>query len=75
MQRNPSENHRNGTNSDARRTDETTSPTNRSALKKLNSYFIALRYWSLSASFIPTVLGKEGKVLCNKFFSLPEIGA
>lgn len=48
----------NGTNSDPK-TDESISPTtNKNALMKLKSYLIALRVWSLSASIIPTILGK-----------------
>jgi hypothetical protein len=33
-------------------------PSNKNALMKLKSYLIALRVWSLSASIIPTILGR-----------------
>ena len=33
-------------------------PSSKNALMKLKSYLIALRVWSLSASIIPTILGK-----------------
>lgn len=35
----------------------------RNSLIKLKSYLIALRVWSLSASIIPTILGKSKKLL------------
>jgi hypothetical protein len=47
----------NGTSSETK-TDETKSPPNTNVLMKLKSYLIALRVWSLSASIIPTILGK-----------------
>lgn len=47
----------NGTSA-VKKTDETSSPTSKNALMKLKSYLIALRVWSLSASIIPTILGK-----------------
>lgn len=45
-------------NGTAAKTDEPSSPTSKNALMKLKSYLIALRVWSLSASIIPTILGK-----------------
>lgn len=48
----------NGTSTAAKKTDESSSPTSKNALMKLKSYLIALRGWSLSASIIPTILGK-----------------
>jgi hypothetical protein len=47
----------NGTSSE-KKTDESKNPPNTNALMKLKSYLIALRVWSLSASIIPTILGK-----------------
>lgn len=35
----------------------------RNSLIKLKSYLIALRVWSLSASIIPTILGKSKKTV------------
>lgn len=43
------------------KTDTDKTATNKNALMKLKSYLIALRVWSLSASIIPTILGKSEK--------------
>lgn len=50
----------NGTSA-AKKTDESLSPTSKNRLMKLKSYLIALRGWSLSASIIPTILGKPSQ--------------
>lgn len=47
----------NGTSA-AKQTEDLTIPTSKNAPMKLKSYLIALRVWSLSASIIPTILGK-----------------
>lgn len=50
----------NGTSA-VKKTDESSSPTSKNRLMKLKSYLIALRGWSLSASIIPTILGKPSQ--------------
>lgn len=50
----------NGTQLNEHKSDEPANDTrtNQNVLTKLKAYLIALRVWSLSASIIPTILGK-----------------
>lgn len=50
----------NGITSEAK-TESSSRHANKNALMKLKSYMFALRVWSLSASIIPTILGKLSK--------------
>jgi hypothetical protein len=47
----------NGLSSD-KKTDKVSNVRSKNALMKLKSYVVALRVWSLSASMLPTILGK-----------------
>lgn len=54
----------NNTNSEEfnKKTEEQPNKLIKNSLIKLKSYLIALRVWSLSASIIPTILGKSAKL-------------
>lgn len=50
----------NGTNIERKTEEEPkSSAKNKNVLHRFKSYLIALRVWSLSASIIPTILGKN----------------